>query len=109
MIHRRRPSSPAAAGRAVVAPGLRAGRDLTAAVRVTPVFDHGEAAVGGPLPARLREIFEGVQELIAKHRPDALSVEDVFYARNVLPSDGRPVLLITVAAPSEPGTAPRAA
>ncbi len=36
-----------------------------------------------PLPARLREIFEGVSELIEKHRPDALSVEDVFYARNV--------------------------
>lgn len=36
-----------------------------------------------PLPARLREIFEGVQELIARHRPDALSVEDVFYAKNV--------------------------
>jgi crossover junction endodeoxyribonuclease RuvC len=36
-----------------------------------------------PLPARLREIFEGVQELIERHRPDALSVEDVFYARNV--------------------------
>jgi crossover junction endodeoxyribonuclease RuvC len=36
-----------------------------------------------PLPARLREIYEGVQELIQRHRPDALSVEDVFYARNV--------------------------
>jgi crossover junction endodeoxyribonuclease RuvC len=36
-----------------------------------------------PLPARLREIFTGVQELIGRHRPDALSVEDVFYARNV--------------------------
>ena len=36
-----------------------------------------------PLPARLREIFEGVQELIERHRPDALSVEDVFYAKNV--------------------------
>lgn len=36
-----------------------------------------------PLPARLQEIFEGVQELIARHRPDALSVEDVFYAKNV--------------------------
>jgi crossover junction endodeoxyribonuclease RuvC len=36
-----------------------------------------------PLPARLREIFEGVQELIGRHHPDALSVEDVFYARNV--------------------------
>jgi crossover junction endodeoxyribonuclease RuvC len=36
-----------------------------------------------PLPTRLREIYEGVQELIQRHRPDALSVEDVFYARNV--------------------------
>ena len=36
-----------------------------------------------PLPRRLREIYEGVQELIARHEPDALSVEDVFYARNV--------------------------
>jgi crossover junction endodeoxyribonuclease RuvC len=36
-----------------------------------------------PLPARLREIFDGVRELIERHRPDALSVEDVFYARNV--------------------------
>jgi len=35
------------------------------------------------LSARLREIFEGVQELIERHRPDALSVEDVFYAKNV--------------------------
>jgi crossover junction endodeoxyribonuclease RuvC len=36
-----------------------------------------------PLPERLREISEGVRELIARHRPDAMAVEDVFYARNV--------------------------
>jgi crossover junction endodeoxyribonuclease RuvC len=36
-----------------------------------------------PLPARLNEIFDGVTQLIARHRPDALSVEDVFYSRNV--------------------------
>ena len=36
-----------------------------------------------PLPARLREIHEGVAELIDRHRPNAISVEDVFYARNV--------------------------
>ena len=36
-----------------------------------------------PLAARLREIFDGVQELIARHKPNALSVEDVFYAKNV--------------------------
>lgn len=36
-----------------------------------------------PLPARLQEIYSGVVELIQRHRPDALSIEDVFYARNV--------------------------
>src|SRR5512142_1001150 len=36
-----------------------------------------------PLASRLLEIHEGVQELIARHRPDALAVEDVFYAKNV--------------------------
>ncbi len=36
-----------------------------------------------PLASRLHDIFEGVAELIDRHRPDALAVEDVFYARNV--------------------------
>lgn len=36
-----------------------------------------------PLSARLREIHDGVAELLARHKPDALSVEDVFYAKNV--------------------------
>jgi crossover junction endodeoxyribonuclease RuvC len=36
-----------------------------------------------PLPARLRLIHDGVAELIARHRPDAMAVESVFYARNV--------------------------
>ena len=36
-----------------------------------------------PLPERLREISEGVRELLARHRPDAMAVEAVFYARNV--------------------------
>ena len=36
-----------------------------------------------PLPARLREIHDGVSELITRHRPDVLSIEDVFYAKNV--------------------------
>lgn len=35
------------------------------------------------LPARLREIHDGVAELIARHRPGHLAVEDVFYSRNV--------------------------
>ena len=36
-----------------------------------------------PLASRLQEIHAGVVELIQRHRPDALSIEDVFYARNV--------------------------
>jgi crossover junction endodeoxyribonuclease RuvC len=36
-----------------------------------------------PLASRLREIFDGISELLARHRPDALAVEDIFYSRNV--------------------------
>ena len=36
-----------------------------------------------PLPARLAEIHDGIRELIARHRPDVVALEDVFYARNV--------------------------
>ena len=36
-----------------------------------------------PLASRLREIYDGADELIRRHTPDALSIEDVFYARNV--------------------------
>ena len=35
------------------------------------------------LAQRLQEIHAGVVELIERHRPDAISIEDVFYARNV--------------------------
>ena len=36
-----------------------------------------------PLPDRLKDISDGVRELISRHKPDAMAVEDVFYARNV--------------------------
>jgi crossover junction endodeoxyribonuclease RuvC len=36
-----------------------------------------------PLPMRLQNIYEGVTELIRTHHPDAVSVEDIFYAHNV--------------------------
>jgi len=36
-----------------------------------------------PLATRLHEIYMGVTELIARHQPDVLAVEDVFYRRNV--------------------------
>ena len=35
------------------------------------------------LPARLRVIHDGMAALIARHRPDALAVESVFYGKNV--------------------------
>ncbi len=35
------------------------------------------------LANRLQEIHAGVVELIQRHRPDALAIEDVFYARNI--------------------------
>lgn len=35
------------------------------------------------LPQRLTEIHEGVLELIRRHKPTVLSIEDIFYARNV--------------------------
>ncbi|HEY6220466.1 MAG TPA: crossover junction endodeoxyribonuclease RuvC [Gemmatimonadaceae bacterium] len=36
-----------------------------------------------PLGARLREIHDGIVEIIERHRPDVLAIEDVFYAKNV--------------------------
>jgi len=36
-----------------------------------------------PLATRLHEIYEGIAELIRTHKPDAIAVEDVFYAHNV--------------------------
>lgn len=36
-----------------------------------------------PLSVRLATLYEGISELIAQHKPDTLSIEDVFYARNV--------------------------
>ena len=36
-----------------------------------------------PLPARLHNIHAGIAELIARHQPDTVAVEDVFYAKNV--------------------------
>ena len=35
------------------------------------------------LPGRLEVIHQGLTELIARHHPDILAVEDIFYATNV--------------------------
>jgi crossover junction endodeoxyribonuclease RuvC len=51
-----------------------------------------------PLPARLRVIYDGITDLIARHRPDAVAVESVFYAKNarttVVMSHARGVILL---------------
>ena len=36
-----------------------------------------------PLPSRLRDIYDGIAELLKRHAPQVMSIEDVFYARNV--------------------------
>jgi crossover junction endodeoxyribonuclease RuvC len=36
----------------------------------------------GPLSGRLNKIFEGLEEVIGAHQPDAVAVEEVFHARN---------------------------
>lgn len=35
-----------------------------------------------PLPQRLREIFEGISEVLARHQVATVAVEGVFYAKN---------------------------
>lgn len=40
-------------------------------------------SAGEPLPKRIREIYDAVRELIERHRPFAVSVEDVFQGKNV--------------------------
>lgn len=35
-----------------------------------------------PFPKRLEEIYDGIEYLIQKHRPDAMSVEELFFAKN---------------------------
>ena len=36
-----------------------------------------------PMPDRLLEIYSAVTELIARHQPEAMAVEELFFAKNV--------------------------
>jgi crossover junction endodeoxyribonuclease RuvC len=38
---------------------------------------------GTPLPLRLRQIYDGLGEVLARHDIDAMAVEGVFFGRNV--------------------------
>ncbi|PYO40776.1 MAG: crossover junction endodeoxyribonuclease RuvC [Gemmatimonadetes bacterium] len=40
-------------------------------------------AKGSPLPDRLHELHDGIADLIRKHRPTHLALEDAFYHKNV--------------------------
>jgi len=42
-----------------------------------------KASPRDPMPKRLLRISIGLQELISKHRPDRVAIEDVFYSANV--------------------------
>jgi crossover junction endodeoxyribonuclease RuvC len=39
-------------------------------------------AAHAPLPERLRDIYEGVTEILERHSPDAVAVEGVFFGKN---------------------------
>ena len=53
------------------------------------------------LPARLRHIYEGLTELLERHRPDVVAVEGVFYGSNarttVVLGHARGVVLLAAA------------
>lgn len=40
-------------------------------------------AARDPLAHRIRQVFDGVQEILDRHRPHAVAVEDVFQGKNV--------------------------
>ena len=54
-----------------------------------------------PLPERLQQIHEGLQDVLARHAPDVVAVESVFYGKNVkttvLLGHARGAILLTAA------------
>lgn len=50
---------------------------------VCVIFGAIKASPRDPMPARLSAISTGLLELIARHRPDRVAIEDVFYSANV--------------------------
>jgi len=56
---------------------------------------------GAPMPERLRAIHDMVQDAIEKYRPDVISIESIFFAKNVrsavLMAHGRGVAMLAAA------------
>lgn len=56
----------------------------TAAARTGRLIECGvlRTRAADPLPDRLRTIHEGLTDILARHRPDVVAVEGVFYGSN---------------------------
>ena len=71
--------------------------------RLTPI-DYGVIRAKRSLPfaERLHRMFVGIQDVIAKHRPDCVAVEEAFYGKSVSVAikigEGRGVALLAAAA-----------
>jgi crossover junction endodeoxyribonuclease RuvC len=48
------------------------------------VIDYGVIRTESkkPLPEKLKQVFEGLSEIMAKKRPDELAIEETFYSKN---------------------------
>ena len=38
---------------------------------------------GDPLPDRLSEIYDGMKQVLDKYKPDAVSIEELFFSKNI--------------------------
>lgn len=49
------------------------------------LLEHGVVKTRStePMPERLLQLFDGLNQVIADHRPDVMAVEQLFFARNV--------------------------
>ena len=72
------------------------------------VLDFGvvETTPADPMPVRLRQLFDGVSQILRSYKPTECAVERLFFARNVTTAlavgQARGVLLLAVAQSSIP-------
>lgn len=54
-------------------------------IQDTTALDYGvvTTVIGAPLPARLKELYEGLTEIVEMHKPDVISVEKLFFSKNI--------------------------
>jgi crossover junction endodeoxyribonuclease RuvC len=74
----------------------------------TTLVDYGaiQTPASTPLPQRLRQMFEQVTALIARHRPQTVAVEQVFFSKNARTAmsvgQARGVILLAAALADRP-------